>query len=299
MTTAVNGSSQIVSPSSLEDDDVVDNEQPPVLKPDTFEVDDNDGADNAAFTCISLKIEAFRYTVGVSATKIFLGGFFWQAFAFIASHEKHLYLFSLAAGFGDGFGVVLGNVIRVYSESKAPKFAMLRCFFPPKEYPGNCELLRECFCLGFACFWSGFAWQPLVNFAIARFMFTTAAVFVGSICGTIFLCGMYVANALLIAGRKLSCRNTNSHHTVIPQQIDFIRDASCSMAVVGAAAFFVGTDVNWSYPENWLVNVVGVRSGENPVLDCLKAGFSTFLGFALVSFVQILILPHRFLWSST
>ena len=300
MTTAVVSSPQIVSPSSREDDDFVDNEQPPVLKPDTFEVDDDSaGTDNASMTCISLKIEALRYTIGVSMTKIFFGGFFWQAFAFFASHETHLYLFAMAAGFGDGFGVALGNMIRVFSESKASKFVILRCFFPQTEYPGHHELLRECFVLGFACFWSGFAWQPLVDVAHPRFMFTTAAVFVGSICGTIFLCGMYVANTLLIAGRKLLCHNTNSHHTVIPKQIDFIRDVSCSVAVVGAAAFFVGTDINWSYPENWLVNVVGVRSGDDPVLDCFKAGFSTFLGFALVSFIQILILPHRFLWSST
>lgn len=150
MTTAVDSSPQIVSPSS-EDDDFVDNEQPPVLKPDTFEVDDDSaGTDNAAMTCISLKIEALRYTIGVSMTKIFLGGFFWQAFAFIASHETHLYLFSLAAGFGDGFGVAFGNMIRVFSESRASKFVILRCFFPQTEYPGHYELLRECVVLGFA-----------------------------------------------------------------------------------------------------------------------------------------------------
>lgn len=67
------------------------------------------------------------------------------------------------------------------------------------------------------------------------------------------------------------------------------------MGVFGSAAFFVGT-VDGTFSDNWLSAIVGVRDGEYPMLDCLKAGFSTFLGFVTLSLVLYILVPNQFLW---
>jgi hypothetical protein len=79
-------------------------------------------------------------------------------------------------------------------------------------------------------------------------------------------------------------------------KIDFIRDVSLCIAVAGAAAFFVGTD--FGFPQNWLRSVVGERDGSDKFLDCLRSGFSTFLGFICFSIAQILLIPNRYLWTA-
>jgi hypothetical protein len=235
-------------------------------------------------TCLKLKLQAVGHTVGVSSTKIFFGGFFWQVFAFAASQETHLYLFALAAGVGDAVGVSLGNLLKIWFESKATRFPLLLILFPPKELPGYRNATGDTFVVGFASFFSGFAWQPLVNWTYSRFPFTIAALFVGSMCGTIFLVGILVANSLL------------QLKPVVPKKKDFIRDVSLCIAVAGAAAFFVGTD--FGFPQNWLRSVVGERDGSDKFLDCLRSGFSTFLGFICFSIAQILLIPNRYLWTA-
>ena len=138
-----------------------------------------------------------------------------------------------------------------------------------------------------ASFCSGTAWQPAVNTAAIHIgEFTPAALFVGLICGVFFFLGLTCANESVAAVLKVPRQ---------PRRVLFAHDVSLSIAVVGAAAFFVGTDQ--TYPGNWLSPAVGERSGASIGLDSFKAGLSTALGFAVFQCVLIVATPVGLLWT--
>ena len=252
---------------------------------------------------------ALREIMGTALTKIFWSGFFWQLFSFAAVGPTY-WTFALASGFGDAFGVFLGNLVRIGMESlasaslasadtSAPSarkcaaiFAtmfvtMLRIIFTPAPFPGTYNSLMDSLAVSIGAFSAGCAWQPMVNHCSSKMLnFNAAASLVGFVCGTFFFFG-YALGKFLFLGRKKAGLETLR---------GVLRDVSLAVGVMGAAAFFVGTDVQ--FPDNWLQDVVGERSGNSIPLDCLKSGFSTFLGFVCVSFVLVFLLPAPYLWTT-
>jgi len=164
---------------------------------------------------------------------------------------------------------------------------MLRIIFTPAPFPGTYNSLMDSLAVSIGAFCAGCAWQPMVNHCSSKMLnFNAAASLVGFVCGTFFFFG-YALGKVLFLGRKKAGLETLR---------GIARDVSLAVGVMGAAAFFVGTDVQ--FPDNWLQDVVGERSGENIALDCLKSGFSTFLGFVCVSFVLVFLLPAPYLWTT-
>ena len=240
---------------------------------------------------------ALREIFGTAITKIFTGGFMWQGFAFICYYGSNQVvssdsiIYALVTGIGDGFGVFIGNMIRLKLESISMKYTnskkkrIVRLMFTPSNYPGHSDALRDSAAVSVGAFVSGFAWQPLVNVASEdlQLSFNSAMAFVGVCCGTIFFIA-YSLGIYMFIRRKVWDNN-----------IHVLQEISLAVCVMGAASFFVGTTYN-AFANNWLENAVGVRDGEYPMLDCLKAGFSTFLGFMTLSLILYLLVPNQFLW---
>ena len=245
------------------------------------------------YACFS----ALREVLGTAITKIFIGGFMWQGFAFICYYGSNQvvssdsWIYALVTGIGDGFGVFLGNMIRLKLESISMKYTnskkkrIVRLMFTPSNYPGHSNALRDSAAVSLGAFVSGFAWQPLVNVASVdlQLSFNSAMAFVGVCCGTIFFIG-YSLGIFMFIRRK-----------VWDDNVHVLQEISLALGVFGSAAFFVGTTYD-IFSINWLSTIVGVRDGEYPILDCLKAGFSTFLGFMTLSLILYLFVPNQFLW---
>ena len=255
---------------------------------------------------------ALREIFGAGSTKLFFGGFLWQAFAFLCLTgsstqppdstswkypDSTSWIYAVATGSGDALGVFLGNMLSLWLESLSRKhctinsnsnnivYRIVPSMFTPSPYPGHNTAVRDSLAVGIGAFVSGFAWQPLVNVAASSLQlgFTTAMVFVGGCCGVLFFLGYAV-------GIYVCLRRSVWHHNLTY----FLRDVSLAVGVMGSAAFFVGTDM--TYPNNWLVDIVGERDGTVTILNCLKAGFSTFLGFMVMSLVVLLLVPNNLLW---
>ena len=240
---------------------------------------------------------ALREIFGTAITKIFIGGFMWQGFAFICYYGSNQvvssdsWIYALVTGTGDGFGVFIGNMIRLKLESISMKYTnskkkrIVRLMLTPSNYPGHSGALRDSAAVSLGAFVSGFAWQPLVNVASEdlQLSFNSAMAFVGVCCGTIFFIG-YSIGIFMFIRRK-----------VWDDNVHVLQEISLALGVFGSAAFFVGT-VDGTFSNNWLSTIVGVRDGEYPILDCLKAGFSTFLGFIILSLILYLFVPNQFLW---
>jgi len=240
---------------------------------------------------------AFREVFGTAITKIFIGGFMWQGFAFICYYGSNQvvssdsWIYALVTGIGDGFGVFIGNMIRLKLESISMKYTnskkkrIVRLMLTPSNYPGHSGALRDSAAVSLGAFVSGFAWQPLVNVASEELQlsFNSAMTFVGVCCGAIFFIG-YSFGIFMFIRRK-----------VWDDNVHVLQEISLALGVFGSAACFVGTADN-VFSDNWLSTIVGVRDGEYPILDCLKAGFSTFLGFMTLSLVLYILVPNQFLW---
>jgi hypothetical protein len=273
--------------------------------------DDDDDDDDQHQSCLLLSSYfktklysipfAFRELFSAAITKIFFGGFLWQSFAFIctsssSSSSQTWIIFALVTGFGDAIGVFVGNIFRLWMESasakykykqkSSPTFIILRIFFTPEKYPGHNIAFRETTAVSIGAFCSGFAWQPMVDFSQDKaYTFNTTMALVGAVCGALFFVG-YAFGIYICVRRNV----WNSSY------VEFIRDITLALCVMGSTGFFVGTDIN--YPKNWLRDIVGVRDEENHFLDCLKAGFSTFLGFMVIGTILICIIPTQYLWTT-
>ncbi len=210
-------------------------------------------------------------TVQVAATKIFLGGFAWQAFAFASRQPSSSWAFAVAAGAGDAAGTFIGNAL------------LLAGLAYWRGWPGTAYVVRSGLVVASGCILSGAIWQQLVNrLSRAGASFEVGMLVTGLACGAAFLVGITL-------GACASARATR-------QPSDYAKDLSLAVAVVGATGFFVGTDTSWH--GNWLQQLVGERDGSSPPLDCLKAGFSVVLGFVAVQILLIALVPPRFMWTT-
>jgi hypothetical protein len=211
-------------------------------------------------------------TLQVAITKIFLSGFGWQLFALIPTSST--VESSLLTGVGDAVGTFLGNalyLIMVSSSRGKPSF----------DY-----VIRSGLVVSSGSLISGLVWQPLLNrCADNNYGFEVAMLVVGIGCGVSFFLGITMA---AIISAKLQ------HDEERRPALDYVKDMTLSLSVVGATAAFVGTDNN--FHGNWLQSIVGERNGE--AIDCGKAGLSTVLGFVCAMFILLSVLPTRFMWTT-
>ena len=211
------------------------------------------------------RLSACVVTLKTATTKIFLSGSCWQAAVLLCgAHDNTAVGYFLAAGLGDALGVLMGSLIFGLVHSRSIRDAVT---------PG--------LVLAPASFLSGAFWQPLVNTLFrAGATFEIGSLLTGCGCGVAFFIGLGLTGSLV--------RTTTS--TAV------LKDATLSIAVAGAAAFFVGTDVAWH--GNWLQGLVGERTGDSPIVDCLRAGLSTLVGFCALGGLLIVFVPTRLLWTT-
>jgi len=123
---------------------------------------------------------------------------------------------------------------------------------------------------------SGSVWQPLVNTLQTSDKLPFEIIFAGTWlgCGTAFLGGLRLGRMILpwMDG---------------PTNANMGTDASLSMAIGGASACFVGTDVAYLGGEgNFLRPVVGIEDVDPDLVGIVKAGTSTSIGFAAAQSIQ-------------
>jgi len=117
-------------------------------------------------------------------------------------------------------------------------------------------------------------WQPSVNFfAGLGFNFPVVFACVGAVCGLTFFAGLRFGRQAM---QGMGIAPPNGHN--------LREDAGLSVAIGGASAMFVSTDV--TIPKNALDTVFGVFPEMGVIEGCLRAGSSTAVGFALLHSVQ-------------
>jgi hypothetical protein len=227
-------------------------------------------------SCARQRIHALLMTAAVAVTKIFLGGFCWQAGSLATRQPSTSVVYALAAGAGDAAGTFIGNALLI---------ACLSCL---NGWPGWRHLITSGLVVSTGSLFSGTIWQPLVNrFSRLGLTFNAGMLCTGSICGAVFFIGITAA-----AFASLRLAGTAFHRP----WSDIVKDASLSVAVCGATACFVGTDMSWH--GNWLQRLVGERDHSSPSLDCVKAGFSTLIGFGAIQILLVALVPSRFMWTT-
>jgi len=205
-------------------------------------------------------------TAEIAVSKLFPGGFGWQAFSVGATHmgyggtDAALWIMT---GIGDMLGVFLGHL--VYMGIKKSLMPSKKTMF---------DEFGVALWLGTAAFCSGTIWQPTVNTAVGwGFSFPMVAMITTISCTLLFLIG------LRIGRRTFSGLGIEG-----PKQRNFSEDAGLAFAIGGAGGMFVGTDI--TIPKNCMDSFIGVYPDMTPIQGCIKAGTSTAVGFSLFHTIQ-------------
>jgi len=227
--------------------------------------DDADDADAAAaantVTFSSLLdlpvVKRFLLTAEVAVSKIFPAGFGWQMAATMAGdmgYQATDVSFALMTGAGDFAGVLLGH--SAYYTLKHLTGAPVHLTW---EYKTGLFLAS-------AAFFSGTAWQPVVNtLQAAELPLVHVAGVTTLACGAAFYAGLRVFRQLY-----------SPFGLVRPSDYANLKsDAALSLSIGGATGCFVCTDVGYLPDQNPLVDVVGVLPTDSAVTACAKAGAST------------------------
>ena len=215
----------------------------------------------------------------VTVSKIIPAGAGWQAASCVADslgYAADSAAFAGITGVGDGLAVAAGHT-GYYAAKKALGVDRSVCV---KEQAGLGVWL------GSAAVCSGGLWQPCVNAlqAAEQLPFHAVAAATGMACGSAFLAGLRAGRSLLPWMER-------------PDNANFPADAHLSMAIGGASAAFVGTDVAYLGGEgNFLRPLVGVEDWDSVALGVMKAGSSTGLGFVAAQSVQNLTYPAGDAW---
>mmetsp|Transcript_10734 Transcript_10734/g.16456 ORF Transcript_10734/g.16456 Transcript_10734/m.16456 type:complete len:280 (-) Transcript_10734:167-1006(-) len=225
----------------------------------------------------------FVVTAEVTVSKIFPAGFGWQSSSIVAEnyfgYAPETMSFALTTGFGDGLGVLAGHTL-FYSIKKAV------------TNDDSINMTAEAqtgFLLGSAAFCSGTVWQPLVN-ALQGAELSFNQVF----CGTWVGCGL-----AFYAGLRMGRTIFSGFMSHIPEPTyeNSKADASLSVAIGSATAFFVGTDAVYLPSQNFLIDIVGIKDGTPDLLGCAIAGSSTSLGFVAAQSGLNMIYPAKKCWN--
>jgi hypothetical protein len=226
----------------------------------------------------------FQVTAEVAVSKIFPGGFGWQASSIIAENNfgfaPDTLNFAITTGVGDGLGVIGGHCL----------------FYGTKKALINKDICMEtefqtAVLLGSAAFCSGTAWQPLVD-ALQGANLSFGGVFAGTWvgCGLAFYGGLR-AGRTIFSGFMTKIQEPtyeNSKH-----------DASLSYVIGGATGFFVGTDAAYLPDQNFLINLVGIQDDTPDLVGCALAGSSTALGFMTSQSVFNVVYPTGKCWNDS
>lgn len=218
-----------------------------------------------------------RITAEVTVSKLFPAGFMWQFGSVVAEGAGMTATdagFFLTTGVFDGIGVAVGHTV-FYTLAKG-------IYLPNIDLR---EVRHTGILLGAAAFCSGTAWQPLVNFA-ADWSFNSALAFTGAGCTLAFLGGLRI-------GRRIW--PSLGLDQVAGPEGNFSKDTQLSVAIGGAGACFVGTDI--SFADNWLRPIVGVEEHMSNVTGMITAGSSTALGFLAVQMSQNIVVPKGVNWT--
>lgn len=230
----------------------------------------------------STLLDRFIVTAEVTVSKIFPAGFCWQLSSILANNHlgyaSDSMNFALTTGVGDALGVFGGHCMYYFG-----KKALVNPNIHMKHE------IHTGILLGTAAFCSGTAWQPIVNILQGANL-SFAQVFIGTWigCGTAFYIGMRTARTLLSGTFQYIHEPTyyNSH-----------TDISLSIAIGSATGFFVGTDAAYLPNENFLIDVVGIKSGTPDFIGCAIAGSSTSLGFMTTQSIFNIAYPRGKLWN--
>jgi hypothetical protein len=228
------------------------------------------------------KLGRFVYTAEVAVSKLFPAGFGWQLSSCYAESVWGLgdtdLGFFVVTGIGDFCGVFAGHFTY---------YTLKKVLYDKSIVVG--EQAHVSLWLATAAAMSGGMWQPFVNFFQSEgielsFNSSMAATLV--CCGSMFYTGLrggrYFYSAVL---------------TGVPRgnYYNLIADAQLSVAIGGATACFVGTDVSYM-DANWLRPIIGVEDGMSNVHGAILAGTSTALGFGAVQSAQNVVYPMGRCW---
>jgi len=150
----------------------------------------------------------------------------------------------------------------------------------------NAQLQTSVF-LGAAAFCSGTVWQPSLNLLQAHGVnFIGSCMATGAACGGFFFLGLrggrHVFSLFMPAIEKPSYANLKA-------------DAQLSLAIGGASACFVGTDISYG-AANFLSPVLGIAPDTPVLFGSLLAGSSTALGFTSLQMVENIVTPRAKNW---
>ena len=212
----------------------------------------------------------------MAVSKLFPAGFGWQYSSGIAEDtfglEANDYGFFIVTGLGDFCGVFAGH----FSYYLAKKILYDRSIVVGEQ-------AHVALWLAAAAFASGGMWQPFVNFFQACSgegnHFNTHLMATMACCGTMFYTGLRVGRYFLspVLTGIPACDYNNLR-----------ADAQLSVAIGGATACFVGTDVSYG-DGNWLRPLVGVEDSFGTIHGCVLAGTSTALGFTTVQIAENIV----------
>lgn len=211
----------------------------------------------------------FFLTTEVTLSKIFPAGFGWQAGSVVAGDMGLTATdagFALMTGVGDFTGVFLGHSV----------------FYAVKSlFAKDVSVFKEvntAFFLGSAAFFSGTAWQPIVNtLQSAGYSFVGVTGITTMACAASFFTGLRLARMVY---PKLGLQVEPNNYKNLKN------DASLSLSIGAAGGGFVGTDAVYLPEQNFLKDVVGVNGADSTALACTKAGSATSIGFIAAQSVQ-------------
>ena len=225
-------------------------------------------------------LNRFKVTAEVVVSKIFPGGFCWQYGSVIAGDlgfSGSSAGFAMMTGLGDMAGVFVGHSL----------YYALKSIVSPDVKVG--QEMQTGFFLGSAAFFSGTAWQPVVNtLQAAGLPWLGVSVGTWALCGFSFFVGLrffralYSKMGLSVAGGSYANLKT---------------DASLSVAIGGATGAFVGTDVNYLPAQNPFLDYFGVAPTDSALTGCIKAGSSTSFGLAAAQAAQNVVYPAGKNWT--
>jgi hypothetical protein len=209
-------------------------------------------------------LERFKVTAEVTVSKIFPAGFAWQSSSILADqflgYAPDTVGFALTTGAGDALGVFAGHCAYFF----AKKQVLDADGSDGKASIDTEKEIQTGVLLGSAAFFSGTAWQPLVN-ALQGMDLPFYQVFGGTWvgCATAFYFGLRTARTVLSGPLK---------HVHYPSFENSRTDKSLSLAIGGATGFFVGTDTAYLPAENFLIGAVGIHEGMSAGTGCVLAG---------------------------
>ncbi|KAJ1401303.1 hypothetical protein B484DRAFT_458016 [Ochromonadaceae sp. CCMP2298] len=227
-------------------------------------------------------LETFKkrsYMLLFTLPKIFLCGFFWQAFSYATNASTTSPSFYFITGFGSGLGAFVGTLL-----------------FSVEIVEGSLTLTRldvfHSVAYFFAIFLgSGTTWQKIVNDTQDYDMNFTTAFFYMWLLASVLFCSALTVLRHLHTLFVTAVRKQDKWDDVESVYQRFYFDVQLSLCVGIADAFFVGTVSG--YEGNWLsfFGTEGVPKAE----AMAKAGASTLVGFTLLCVLQNVFLKYCWL----